>query len=193
MTKKYAFVLLGIESSCNHLFCSLFSSVKYNSNNICGTDMANLNEEGTYIYHEKEKFDKVWNNPSKKISDITTDSFVTSRSVPCGLNFPKTDMFIEKCISENYTPIIVILSRDINIVKKSSKNRHLPMNINEKIEYLNNIISKYKVKFISFETLMLFKNNYFSTWLKEIDINLEPPNENLYLKIHDSNKKYLVS
>ncbi|HRH94565.1 MAG TPA: hypothetical protein PLB55_01455 [Prosthecobacter sp.] len=192
--KKRAFIVIGIESSGNHLILSLLSKMTIGGVAVLGSDLADLEQTGDYRCHDFEAFNAAWLG-EKSIAEIAQGRhFVTGRSYPCGGHYPDIAGFYNQCIQLNYDPVIVIIARDKSIIELSTKKAgHPEQNIEVKIARLVPVLtSQMRVRFISYEALFLWGEHYLDNWLAE-----EGPafqiDKKWVLRIRNENKKYMNS
>lgn len=165
---KKAFIIVGSESSGNHLVASLFCNMNYNNVPLFGTDMCGWSD-GVYKDHYAEAFHDVWEG-KRSLSSVTTSSFFTSRSVPMHGAFPDIEGFASKCRAARYDPLVVIIARDLSVVVASSiKNGH-DGDAHAKNKFIMEQATKVgEYKFISYESLVQFRSMYLEKWAQEID------------------------
>lgn len=192
--KKRAFIVIGIESSGNHLVLSLLSKMTIGGEAVLGSDLADLAQTRGYRCHDFEAFNAVWKG-KKNIAEIAQGRhFVTGRSYPCGGQYPDISGFYNQCIQLNYDPVIVIIARDRNIIELSTKKaRHPEQNIEVKIARLVPVLtSQMRVRFISYEALFLWGHHYLDNWLAEEGLAYQI-DKKWVQKVRNENRKYVNS
>lgn len=190
--KKRAFIVIGIESSGNHLILSLLSKMTIGGVPVLGSDLADLEEAGGYRCHDFEAFNAVWKG-RKTIAEVAQGRhFVTGRSYPCGGHYPDIAAFHDQCIALDYDPVVVLIARDKNIIEQSTRKvGHPEQSVDVKIARLAPVLSSsMRVRFISYEALFLWGHHYLDNWLAE-----EGPacqiDRKWMQKIRNENRKYL--
>jgi hypothetical protein len=190
--KKRAFIVVGIESSGNHLVLSLLSKMTIHGEAVLGSDLADLERVRGYRCHNFEAFHAVWQG-KRGIAEIAQGrSFVTGRSYPCGGHYPDVGAFYDQCVALDYDPVIVLIARDRNIIELSTKKAgHPEQNIETKIARLATVLnSPMRVRFLSYEALFLWGHPYLCNWLAEEGPGYQIDRKWMH-EIRNENRKYL--
>ena len=192
--KKKAFILIGIESSGNHCLLSLLSKMTINGVPILGSDLANFDQTSRYRCHDHEVFHAAWQG-KKNIAEIAQGRhFVTGRSFPCGGRYPDIAGFYNQCIELGYDPVIVIISRDKNIIEQSTRRVGHPVkDIDVKIKALMPVLASknMRIRYLSYEALFLWGHYYLDNWLAEEGPTVKIDGKWL-ASLRNANSKYLA-
>ena len=196
MIMTRCFILVGVESSGNHLFQSLFARLLIDGKPLLGTDMCGwfVREDRKYpLTHRWELFHPVWQG-AQTIEEIAHGApFVTGRSYPCSKVWPDARKFYFDAQAAGYTPLIVILTRDSSIAARSAHDRHQdPHDVKYKWNRMLELAAGPDIayKYISYEALLLGGKHYFDAWLAEIDpaLSIAP---SCFNHIFDANVKHV--
>ncbi len=192
--KNKAFILIGIESSGNHCLLSLLSKMTIEGVPILGSDLANFDQTSRYRCHDHEIFHGAWQG-KKSIAEIAQGRhFVTGRSFPCGGRYPDIAGFYDQCVGLGYDPVIVIISRDKNIIEQSTRRVGHPVkNVDLKINALIPVLTSKtrRIRFLSYESLFLWGQYYLDNWLAEEGPSIQIDKKWLEC-MRNENNKYLV-
>ena len=184
-----AYLLLGVESSGNHLFCTIFSQLRIDGLPVVGTDMLGWTT-GRPIDHEEERYERVWLG-LEPLQVPPSSSFVTSRSFPCGCDWPNVKRFWDQAVSLNYDPLAILLVRDHNIVRRSAARRGSDLDVAHKWEMLFKAVEGLRHRFISYEGLVYLKKKYLMHWLANEVGNFDI-DDHWFDLVVDQNAKNLV-
>lgn len=188
MSEK-CFILVGLESSGNHMFHSLFSQLMIGGTKILGTDLAGWTD-GVSKHHSDSLLEPVWQG-QQSIQEITHGaSFVTGRSFPCGCAWPDIRKFHSEAQASGYSPLVVVLCREPTIIEYSSMHRGMNADIGTKAKMLQEAVKGLRCRYISYESLLLFGSRYFRQWLSLEDEKMTI-NDAWFSFIRNENKKYI--
>ena len=185
MNQKKILVVTGPQGSGNHLWSKIFSSHK----DVCG--WRELTKK-YWITHKEEPFRHAWLEPKllynmefKHENYYTNTSFPTGGHVKKSKRIPKVREFIETLKDIGFDVQIGVTSRDKNILKLQQERRWREettpefLGIVEKIE---NLI------FLSYESLLLYRERYVKSLNINIPINYDAISDNIKI---DQNQKYI--
>lgn len=119
-----AIIVVGPAGAGNHLWHTLFYSMRWQGQRLIGTDMLGWTD-GIFKTHDQEMFANVWAGRDLLASVLPADSppLVTGRSVPCGRDgrtMPDIGGFYREAVAVGYEATIVIASRDRTITRNES-------------------------------------------------------------------------
>ncbi|RZD43559.1 MAG: hypothetical protein CXT73_00100 [Methanobacteriota archaeon] len=125
--------------------------------------------------HHYEPFAKAWDDPSTLQFPKSHTHYVTSCSIPYvhkgGHRIPPILEFCGEVEKHNVEPVIVVLSRDKDILKSQQKRVRGQVTINDTYEIIEQLNKHYRLHFLSYECLHLWGKQY----LKDVSINLSWP------------------
>lgn len=186
-----AILLMGPESSGNHVVSSLFAQVCYYGIPLLGTDLAGW-MTGNYAGHEREYFHPVWTGQAPLESLVDGQSFATNRSVPCGGEWPDLKSFAHQARTLGYTVLPVPILRDSAVVRRGCARRGLSQDLEQNWKWIMDEIDPNSGNFLSYEGLVgPIGPDYFRRWLTQLahGLTIDP----IWFRfVRDENFKYLA-
>lgn len=181
-------ILTGPQGAGNHVWSKIFSLHP----DVFGwkTLLANYWEP----HRTAEPFAKCWRDPSLLNSfDWTqSDYYFSSISVPLGIGGskwePDVGLFIRTLISNNICPELVVCGRDQNILRQQQTRLRGEVTTTALLEAIQH--TPVTPKFISYELLQLYRQQYLKTLSFNIPIAYNDSRISDFLS-EDSNEKYV--
>ena len=182
-------IVVGPQGSGNHVWAKVFGlhpSV-YGWNNL---------QREYWEAHHYEPFSKAWNDPSTLQFVDGYTHYVTSCSIPyVHRGEHKIPPILEFCLeveNHNVEPIIVVLSRDKDILESQQKRVRGKVTINDAYEIIEHVSKYYPLHFLSYECLYLWGKQYLKSVAENLSwpIHWSNPKIDEILKIN-TNSKYI--
>ena len=183
-----AVILLGPESSGNHVCCSVLSAITINGRGILGSDLAGLLDHHPKT-HDQELFNNVWLGLQPLQEVAQGRPFVTSRSIPCGCHWPAIQAFHEQALLHGYDARVVVIIRELHITALSAGRRGM-VGPAAAWQRLDELLGNLPVVWFSYEGLTQIGWPYLRRWIHALHPNatLEP---GVLARVADANSKYL--
>ena len=185
MNQKKILVVTGPQGSGNHCWSKIFSSHP----DVCGWN--DLTKQ-YWIGHKEEPFCSSWMNPYLLYDKAWEyDNYYTNISVPFGGDvydnkaIPKVSKFIEILKDIGFDIQVAITSRDKNILDIQQSRRWNSPTTQEFLDILPEIPDPI---FLSYEALLLYKENYVRSLKIKIPIEYSCICDTI---MNDANKKYI--
>ena len=191
--QKKMLILVGPQGSGNHVWSKIFGLHE----DVYGWQKL---QEKYWDAHGNEPFAPAWEDPSILRFPENYNYYVTSCSMPYVYKgkhrIPPVEAFCEEVIKQGVTPILAVLSRDVDILKSQQERvRDGNVTINDAFKTIYSLsLNQWlpKMHFLSYETLFFWKHTY----LEKLEKYLKFPIDSKNLKIdkilnENANKKYI--
>jgi len=188
MTNKKILVLIGPQGAGNHLWSKIFSL------HLKVYGWKTLLDNYWEAHRYAEPFAEHWRNPKLlyTFNWEQSDYYFTSISVPLGIGEnkwrPDIHMFINTLIDLNMQPELIVCGRDQNILHNQQTRLRGEYTTPMLLDSIKDL--SITPKFVSYELLQLYRQQYLKTLDVNIPIAYDDPRINRFLE-EDSNKKYV--
>lgn len=185
---KKMLVLTGPQGAGNHLWSKIFSLHP----EVYGwkTLLENYWEAHRYA----EPFAECWRDPEllNTFDWAQSDYYFTSISVPLGIGqakwAPNVELFVRTLLRKGIHPELVVCGRDQNILRQQQMRLRGEYTTPELLKAIENTFIV--PKFVSYELLQLYRQQYLKTLNFSIPIAYDNPRIDEFLA-EDSNEKYV--
>lgn len=187
MAKKIL-VLTGPQGAGNHLWSKIFSLHP----EVYG--WKSLLDNYWEAHRYAEPFAECWRNPEllKEFDWSQSEYYFTSISVPLGIGeskwVPSIETFVRTLMRIGVGPELIVCGRDQNILQQQQTRLRGEYTVPLLLEELSHAFIP--AKFVSYELLQLYRQNYLRTLNLSIPVAWDDPRIDEFLA-EDSNAKYV--